>query len=375
MNASETLLSSDQPAEHDRRPRRWARHLLFLTAGLLALVLLVVWAVGYLRHGRYQVTTDDAYIRADNTVVAPKVGGYVGELRVTDNQPVRAGQVLARIDDRDLRAALDQAVAAEQAAQAAVRNVDAQVTAQGSTIREADAATIAAVASLGLARRNDVRRQKMAQTGYGSTEQADNAATEAKAQAAGLDRLRAAATASREQVGVLQSQRAMAVAQLAHARAARHQAELNLSYATVVAPVDGTVAARTVRVGQYVQAGSQLMAVVPLQAVYVVANYKETQLTRVYAGQPATVRVDAFPDAEIHAWVDTIAPASGMEFSLLPSDNATGNFTKIVQRVPVKIVFRPNAALAGRLRPGMSVDAAINTEAAGSGRPLTAARS
>ena len=213
----------------------------------------------------------------------------------------------------------------------------------------------------------------MAATGFGSTEQADAASSDAKQQAAGLERLRAAALASRQQVAVLQSQRALAQAQLAHATAGRRQAELNLSYANIVAPIDGTVGARSVRVGQYVQAGSQLMALVPMQQVYVIANYKETQLTHVFPGQTATVRVDSFPGDELRGRVDSLAPASGMEFSLLPSDNATGNFTKIVQRIPVKIVFALRGVLAGRLRPGMSVTAMIDTRSGGSGLALTTA--
>jgi membrane fusion protein (multidrug efflux system) len=180
--------------------------------------------------------------------------------------------------------------------------------------------------------------------------------------------LQAAALTSRQQVDILAAQRQLASAQLARAKAAQHQAELNLSYAGIVAPIDGTVAARTVRVGQYVQAGTQLMALVPLQRVYVVANFKETQLTRVEPGQSARIRVDTFPEHDLVGRVDTIAPASGMEFSLLPPDNATGNFTKIVQRIPVKIVFPLDRTLAGRVRPGMSVEASIDTKAQGAGQ-------
>jgi membrane fusion protein, multidrug efflux system len=142
-----------------------------------------------------------------------------------------------------------------------------------------------------------------------------------------------------------------------------HQAELNVSYTTITSPIDGTVGARSLRAGQYVQAGTQLMAVVPLSAVYVIANYKETQLTDVYAGQTVTITVDTFPDATVRGLVDSIGPASGQEFALLPPDNATGNFTKIVQRVPVKIAIDPADPLIGRLRPGMSVEPTIDTRA------------
>jgi membrane fusion protein, multidrug efflux system len=181
-----------------------------------------------------------------------------------------------------------------------------------------------------------------------------------------LDHDIAAAGAAEKQVGILGTQLTQARAVLLQRRANLRQAELNVSYATITAPIDGTVGARTLRVGQYVQAGTQLMAVVPLQAVYVTANYKETQLTNVRAGQKVEIDVDTFPGAVVHGVVDSIAPASGQEFSLLPPDNATGNFTKIVQRVPVKIVIDPNDPLIGRLRPGMSVEPTIDTLTHGS---------
>jgi membrane fusion protein, multidrug efflux system len=170
-------------------------------------------------------------------------------------------------------------------------------------------------------------------------------------------------------VEVLTTQRQLAQAQLMRAEAAKRQAELNLSYATITAPIDGTIAVRTVRLGLYVQAGTQLMALVPLQRVYVTANFKETQLTDVRPGQPVTIDIDTFPGATAHGHVDSLAPASGQEFALLPPDNATGNFTKIVQRIPVKIQIDKNEPLLGRLRPGMSVEPTIDT------RPISAAPS
>jgi membrane fusion protein, multidrug efflux system len=334
-----------------------------LAAGAAGVVVLAgaAWGADYWTVSRFFQTTDDAYVKADASVVAPKVAGYIGDLLAQDNQPVKAGQVLARIDDRDFRAALDEATASVEAARASVANLDAQIAAQGSIIRQADASVAAAGATLALARRNDARRAEMAKVGYGSDEQADNASTDAKEKGATLTRLQAAATTARQQVQVLTSQRQLAQAQVARAEAARHQVELNLGYSNIVAPIDGVVAARTARQGQYVQAGTQLMAIVPLQRTYVVANFKETQLTDVKPGQPVRVKVDSFPGHDVEGRVDSLAPATGLEFSLLPPDNATGNFTKIVQRIPVKIVFDPRNPLAGRLRPGMSVDASIDT--------------
>ena len=319
--------------------------------------------IQYWSVGRFIESTDDAYVKANSTIVAPRVSGYVAELLVDDNQGVKSGQTLARIDDRDFRAALDEATAGVAAAAASVANLGSQITAQGSQIQQADASVAAATASLSLAQRNDDRRGKMAKVGYGSEEQADNASTDAQEKGANLERLRAAALSARQQVDVLVTQRQLAQAQLAHAEAAKRQAELNLSYATITAPIDGTVGARTVRLGQYVQAGTQLMALVPLQQVYVIANFKETQLTDVHPGQPAHIRVDTFPGEDIRGHVETLAPASGLEFSLLPPDNATGNFTKIVQRIPVKVVFAADNDLMGRLRPGSSVEVSIDTRA------------
>ncbi len=349
--------------------RQIARRALMAASAMVAVAVLGWAGVRYWTVGRFIESTDDAYVKADATLVAPKVAGYVDALLVDDNQGVKAGQVLARIDDRDLRNALDEASATVAADHAAVDNLTAQITAQGSLVSQADASVAAANASLGLAQRNDARRAEMARVGYGSTEQADDASTEAKEKAAGLQRLQAGAVNARQQIEVLTTQRQLAQAQLARAEAARHQAELNLSYATITSPIDGVVAARTARQGQYVQVGTQLMAVVPLQRVYVVANFKETQLTGVKPGQSARIRVDTFPAHDVEGRVDSLAPASGLEFALLPPDNATGNFTKIVQRIPIKIVFDAHNPLAGRLRPGMSVKASIDT--ATSGEPAT----
>ena len=352
------------PGERGSAARRRRVSLRLMAAAGVGLIVLAgaAWGgVQYWTVGRFVQSTDDAYVQADASAVAPKVSGYIGDLLVADNQPVKAGQVLARIDDRDFRVALDEATANVEAAKASVANLDAQITAQGSIIRQADASVGSANAALALAQRNDARRAEMARVGYGSDEQADTASTDAKEQGATLQRLQAAATTARQQVAVLTSQRQLAQAQLARAQAMQHQAQLNLGYSTLISPIDGVVAARTARQGQYVQVGTQLMAIVPLQRTYVVANFKETQLTNLKPGQPVRVRVDSFPGHDVEGRVDSVAPASGLVFSLLPPDNATGNFTKIVQRIPVKIVFDARNPLAGRLRPGMSVNASIDT--------------
>ncbi|HEY2010166.1 MAG TPA: HlyD family secretion protein [Rhizomicrobium sp.] len=335
-----------------------------VVGGTVIILAATAWGgAHYWMVGRFIQSTDDAYVQADATLLTPKVAGYVNSLLVNDNQSVKAGQVVARIDDRDFRAALDEARAAVAAGQASVANLDAQIAAQGSNIRQSDASVAAGRAALQLAQRNDARRSEMARVGYGSDETADNASTDVKEKAAALERMQAAAVAARQQVDVLTTQRQVAQAQLARAEAVRRQAELNLGYTTIISPIYGIVGARTARVGQYVQVGTQLLAVVPLQRTYVVANFKETQLTDVKSGQPVRIKVDTFPGHDVEGRVDSLAPASGLEFSLLPPDNATGNFTKIVQRIPVKITFDPRNPLAGRLRPGMSVTAEIDTRA------------
>jgi membrane fusion protein (multidrug efflux system) len=313
------------------------------------------WAVG-----RYLVSTDDAYVKADYTTVAPKVSGYIREVLVADNEKVEAGQVLARIDDRDFRAALDQARANVASARAAIANLDAQIALQQALIDEARSEVEAAAAALEFARRDDARYRRLAGDGVASAQRAEQASTALREKTAENDRAAAGLSAAERKIEVLRTARAEAEAALARDRAAARQAELNLGYATLTAPVDGTVGARSLRVGQYVQAGTQLMAVVPLHAVYVVANFKETQLADVRAGQPVEISVDGFPGRRLHGRVDSLAPASGLEFALLPPDNATGNFTKIVQRIPVKIVLDDDRP-AGLLRPGMSVEPVIDT--------------
>ncbi|MBB4479969.1 HlyD family secretion protein [Rhizobium etli] len=313
--------------------------------------------------GRFIESTDDAYVKADYTTVAPKVAGYVRQVLVNDNDVVKSGQVLARIDDRDFQAALSQARADLKAAEAAITNIDAQIALQQSVIGQARATIDASQASLDFAVSDAARSARLITNGAGTQSRAEQTQSARDQAAAAVERDRAALVAAENKVPVLRSQRDQAVAERDRAAAAAHQAELNLSYTDIVAAVDGTVGARSIRVGQYVTSGTQLMAVVPLHAVYVVANFKETQLTYVRPGQSVEIKVDSFPDMSIKGHVDSVSPASGLEFSLLPPDNATGNFTKIVQRIPVKIVI-DDEALSGLLRSGMSVEPEVDTKAA-----------
>ena len=317
----------------------------------------------YLTTGRYLETTDDAYVKADSTIIAPKVSGYIAEVLVADNEPVKAGQLLARIDDRDFRTALNQAKADVAASEAAVKNLNAQIELQEPLIQQQAAEVDAAEANVKFAQEERTRYDGLMKSGSGTVQRAQQTDAALRSQIAQLQQGKAGLIAANKKIDVLSTQRAQAVAQLDHARAVEQQAALNLSYTQITAPVDGTVGARSLRVGQYVQAGTQLMAVVPLYAVYVVANFKETQLTHVRSGQPVELYVDSFQSTRLKGHVDSLSPASGLEFALLPPDNATGNFTKIVQRVPVKIVV-DDQGLKGLLRPGMSAEPTVNTKSA-----------
>ncbi|HEX4507075.1 MAG TPA: HlyD family secretion protein [Alphaproteobacteria bacterium] len=345
-------------------PRRRIVRRAALGLGLLAATALAGdFGYDYWTMGRFMVSTDDAYVQADYTTVAPKVSGYIADVAVQDNEAVKAGQVLAHIDDRDFRAAQAQAKAGVDAAEAAIGNIDAETVLQQSVIEEARAAIGASQASLNFNRSDVVRYNDLAKNGYASQQRAQQSETARSQSVAELQRDQAALTAAQKKIGVLETERVKAVAERDRAQAILRQADLNLSYTTITAPVDGTVGARSLRVGAFVNAGTQLMAVVPLHAAYIVANFKETQLTRMRDGQAVTVKVDSFPGVKITGHVDSLSPASGLEFSLLPPDNATGNFTKIVQRIPVKIVL-DDARLVNLLRAGMSVEPTVNTKPA-----------
>ncbi len=343
-----------------KQPPRNVRKLLLVGAAVIVVGLGANFGWHYWTVGRFQESTDDAYVKADSTIVAPKVSGYVREVLVADNQPVRANQPLAKIDDRDYVVALEQAKADVAAAQADIENIVASLDQQQAAIAQAQSTVSVDQASLKFAQQDNERYGALATQGAGSVQNAQQAVSKLDIAKATLQRDEGAVVSAQKQVGVLQAQLAKMNAALARDKAVQDQAELNLGYTTIVSPVDGVVGNRTLRVGQYVQSGTQLMAVVPVDDVYVIANFKETQLTDVKKGQPVDIAVDTFPGVALKGRVDSIAPASGQEFALLPPDNATGNFTKIVQRIPVKVVLDNDSKLTGLLRPGMSVTPTIN---------------
>jgi membrane fusion protein (multidrug efflux system) len=354
----------DQNAKTSLRPSRQAiRRAALALAFALGVAGAAAFGHYYLVTGRYLETTDDAYVKADSTIIAPKVSGYISEVLVADNEKVAAGQVLARIDDRDFKTALSQARADVTASEAAVRNLDAQIELQEPLIQQQAAEVDASEANLKFAQEERTRYDGLMKSGSGTVQRAQQTDAALRAQTAQLQQGKSGLIAANKRIEVLSTERVKAVAQLDHSRAVEQQAALNLSYTQITAPVDGTVGARSLRVGQYVQAGTQLMAVVPLDAVYVVANFKETQLTHMRNGQPVDLYVDSFQSTRLRGHVDSLSPASGLEFTLLPPDNATGNFTKIVQRVPVKIKL-DDQSLNGLLRPGMSAVPTVNTKSA-----------
>jgi membrane fusion protein (multidrug efflux system) len=355
---AESLVSDATPVAKKGR----LRLALLAGAGLVALAAAGSLGWTYWTVGRFEVATDDAYVQADNTTVAPKISGYLSEVLVNDNQRVKAGQVVARIDDRDFKTALDQAQADVAAAEATIAAKQAALDTQQSIIDAARATIVVDQATQTFAEQDNQRYATLAASGAGSVQNAQSAASRIAVARASVARDTAALATAVKQVDQLKADLAQARAALGHAQAVAAQATLNLSYATIVASVDGVVGNRTLRVGQYVQAGTQLMSVVPLAETYVVANFKETQLTHVKPGQPVEIEVDMFPGFKAVGHVDSVAPASGQEFALLPPDNATGNFTKIVQRIPVKITLDPGSPLAGDLRPGMSVYPTIQTK-------------
>ena len=335
------------------------RRLLMAGAALAVLAGASWYAYDYWTVGRFEVSTDDAYVKADNTTIAPKVSGYLHEVLVGDNERVKAGQVLARIDDRDYAVALEQSRADVAAAEAAVSSKQAQLDVQQSVIEAAKATLDVDTASATFTRQENKRYTDLAATGYGSVQNAQAAQSRDAGALAAIERDKANIASAINQVELLKAELSQAVAAVARAKAVLRQAELNLSYTTIVAPIDGVVGNRTLRAGQYVQAGTQLMSLVPASGAYVIANYKETQLTDVKAGQAVDIEVDMFPGQVVHGHVDSLAPASGQEFALLPPDNATGNFTKVVQRIPVKIALDSAGV---ELRPGMSVIPTIQTQ-------------
>lgn len=337
--------------------KRW----IFITAGAVAVIALIIWGIQYLLVGQYFVSTDDAYVTADSSLIAAKVTGYVTNVAVWDGQAVHRGQLLVTIDPRDYQTALAEAQADSAAARAAIANDQAELLLQQAKIAAAQATLQGDQARLAFAVQNQHRYANLAVTGASPIQATQQADTDLATARATIAADQAALLGANRQVDVLNAALAQAIAGLGQSTARAAQAALDLSHTKIRAPFDGIVGNKTVALGDYLQTGTQIMAIVPLSQVYVLANYKETQITNIRPGQHVTLGVDAFPSLKVTGIVDSIAPASGQEFALLPPDNATGNFTKIVQRVPVKIVLDLTPDVVGKLLPGISVEPSIDT--------------
>ena len=327
---------------------------------LLCLSAVAVVATGWSwarSHG--EASTDNAYVRGDVTSLAPKVAGYVTMIEVEDNQTVQAGDVLFRIDDRDHRARLAQAAANVEAAQARLANVDADTQLQHALVRQAEAQKRSSEAELILATKSSDRRRELIRTSAVSQAQVDESDAARSRAEASVSAASATVEAQQQRIAVLATQREAAVAALAQAKAARELAQIDLDNTVVHAPVGGVIGNRQVRVGRLVAPGASLLDIVPVADLWVVANFKETQIEHIRPGQRVRITVDGYPNDTLDGVVDSFAPGSGSAFSLLPVDNATGNFIRVVQRVPVKIRFAGNP-LPRRLVPGLSARVEIN---------------
>jgi membrane fusion protein (multidrug efflux system) len=320
------------------------------------------FAYHYLTVGRFLESTDDAYVGGDVTVIAPKVSGFIAELEVTDNQKVAKGDLLLKLDDRDYRAALDRADAAVAAQEATLANLEASRQLQLSVIDGARASVVAADAETVRAKDDQARFKSLAADAAASVQAFQRADADYKQAVAAGDRARANLGAAERQLAVIATQKGQADAALLGARAEQETARLNLSYTELRAPVDGYVGNRNGHVGAYATVGGQLISLVPAEGLWVDANFKESQLAQMRPGQKVTIEADVLPGKEIHGVVASLAPATGAQFSVLPPENATGNFTKIVQRVPVRIALEGNAANLGLLRPGLSVTADVTVK-------------
>ena len=330
-------------------------------AGLVLCLGAVVVAVSGWTWARSSAesSTDNAYIRGDMTSLAPKVAGYVTVVEVEDNQTVRAGDVLFRIDDRDYLARFAQTVADVEVAQSRLADVDAEIELQYALIRQAEAECRAAAAQLKLAKISSERGHKLLRSSAIGQEEVDERDAALSKAEAGVSAASATLDAERHRIDVLVAQREAAVAAVAHAQASRDLAQIDLDDTVVRAPVDGVIGNRQVRVGRLVAPGTPLLDIVPVNDVWVVANFKETQLEHIRIGQRARITVDGYPNETLAGVVDSFAPGSGSAFSMLPTDNATGNFVRVVQRVPVKIRFAGNP-LPGRIVPGLSARVEID---------------
>ncbi len=343
-------------------PSGGKRKKILIAVGALLAIAAAVYGVNYLLVGRFMVGTDDAYVRANNTTLGARVSGHIAAVVPGDNVPVHAGDVVFRIDDGDYRIAVDAARARIATQQATIDRIGRQVVAQQSAVEQAGAQLVSADAASKRAQLDFDRQDALSTKGFASRAIFETSQAGRDQAAASVLAAKAAADAARDNVEVTKAQQSEARAQLLELQSSLAKAERDLEFTNVRAPVDGIFSNRLVNTGDFIQAGQRLGNVVPLDDVYIDANFKETQLRRLKAGQTVDISVDAFGNRAIQGTLDSLSPAAGAVFTLLPPDNATGNFTKIVQRVPVRIKVPAEVAKENMLRAGMSVYVSVNTK-------------
>jgi len=358
-------VAPDAPAADGAAASRWGRlgrrQKIMAGAGVLLALALAAFGAYYFEIGRFMISTDDAYVRANNTMLGARAAGYLSKIAVADNTHVKAGDLLFQIDDGDYRIAVDNARARIATQEATIKRIARQAVAQQSAVEQAQAQLDSAQAAARRAEADFSRQSQLNEKGFASKAAFDQAQATRDQAVASVQGGQASLDAAQAQVDVIKAQQAEAEGQLGELKTALAKAERDLSFTTIRAPIDGVFSNRIVNAGDNIQVGQRLANVVPLDDVFIDANFKETQLARIRPGQPVHISVDAVKGRDIVGTVESLSPASGSVFTLLPPDNATGNFTKIVQRLPVRIRVPKSVAQENLLRAGMSVEVEVDT--------------
>jgi membrane fusion protein (multidrug efflux system) len=345
------LIGKTGPSSH----RRAGKQLLSIAAGMLLAGGIAWYGWSWWTVGRFIESTDDAYVGGDVTTIAPKVAGFIDTVAVTDNQAVRAGDLLVKLDDRDYRAQLARAEASVAVQLATLANLDANRRLQQAMIEQASAEIAATGAELARSTYDVDRYRTLSNDRFASLQRFQQADADHEKALAADRKARAALDAAERRLDVIDTQKQQTKAALDQVAAERDLARLNLGYTEIRAPIDGVVGNRSAHAGAYATVGAQLLAIVPARGLWIDANFKESQLAHMQDGQPVEITADVLPGTTFRGRVASLAPATGAQFSVIPPENATGNFTKVVQRVPVRIMLEGDAGDLGRLRPGLSV--------------------
>jgi membrane fusion protein (multidrug efflux system) len=350
-----------KPRKPKKNRRPSAKRTVLVALAILAVIVGVKLTNDWWTVGRFIEGTDDAYVGGDVTIIAPKVPGFISLLAVADNQQVRKGDLLLRLDDRDYRAALARAEAAVALQQAGLANLEATRQLQEAMVAQSQAEISATDAEINRSHDDEVRYQNLVATGTESVQSFQKADADYKKALAAGEKAHAALSATQRQLEVIATEKQQVLASLDQAKADRDLAQLNLSYTELRAPIDGVVGNRSAQFGAYATTGSQLISLVPIHGLWIDANFKESQIAGMRPGSSATVKLDSIAGQTFHGHVVSIAPATGAQFSVLPPENATGNFTRIVQRLAVRIVLDDEMMTSAQLRPGLSVTATVDT--------------